>query len=166
MSYHALVHEVTLPARHWYRWPASGSRLLSNGCHWIDHFLYLNDFAEVVSSGARRGPNGELGCELTLANGAYFTMTLTDRGSDRLGVREHTELRVRDRTAVIEDMSHYRSEGPRGLIRDERFHRQWAHRAMYEAIAHRILAGKPGDTKHSVERTARAVLDLEAQLGG
>lgn len=166
MSYHALVHEVSLPARHWYRWPASGSRLLSNGCHWIDHFLYLNDFAEVVALDARQGPNGELGCEITLENGAYFTLTLSDRGSDRLGVREHTELRVSDRTAIIEDMSSYHAEGPRGPLRSERFHRQWAHRAMYDAIGHRILAGKAGDSRASVERTARTVLELEARLRG
>ncbi len=165
MSYHALVHEVSLPAGHWYHWPASGSRLLSNGCHWIDHFLWLNDFAVVTEHRARRGPNGEMVCELTLENGAYFTLTLTDRGSDRLGVREHTELRVRDRTAVIEDMSAYRSEDRRGIMRREKFNRLAAHHAMYADFARRIVADEAGDSRLSVERTARTVLALEAMLG-
>lgn len=164
LSYHALVHEVSLPARHWYNWPRSGSRLLSNGCHWIDHFLWLNDFVDVVDKRAHRGPNDEIVVELTLENGAYFTLTLTDRGSDRLGVREHTELRVRDRTAVIEDGNSYRSEGPRGVIRRERFHRLAAHREMYETFARRIVAGEPGDSRRSIEQSARVALDLEAML--
>lgn len=166
MSYHALVHEVSLPEGHWYHWPSSGSRLLSNGCHWIDHFLWLNDFAAVQTADAHKGPNGEILCELTLENGAYFTMTLTDRGSDRLGVREHTEIRVRDRTAVISDLSAYTCEGPRGIVRQEKFHRLAAHRDMYQAFGRRILAGDAGDSRESIERSARAVLDLESQLDG
>src|SRR5207302_6192153 len=47
ISYHATVFEVPLPRRHWYRWPNSASRLVSNGCHWIDHFLFLNGFRPV-----------------------------------------------------------------------------------------------------------------------
>lgn len=164
MSYHALVHEVSLPLGHWYHWPNAGSRMLSNGCHWVDHFLWLNDFSPVDKLEARRGPNGELMCELVLENGSFFTLTLTDRGSDRLGVREHTELRVRDRTAVIEDMSHYVCEGPRGVIRQEKFPRLQAHRAMYAEFARRIIAGEPGDTREQVERTARTVLQLELEL--
>src|SRR5262249_51951945 len=35
VSYHCIVYEVPLPRRHWYRWPNSKSRLVSNGCHWI-----------------------------------------------------------------------------------------------------------------------------------
>lgn len=164
MSYHALVHEVSLPEGHWYHWPAAGTRMLSNGCHWVDHFLWLNDFAAVERADARRGPNGELMCELVLENGAFFTLTLTDRGSDRLGVREHTELRVRDRTAVIEDMSSYRCEGPRGVIRRERFPRLLAHRAMYAEFARRIIGGEAGERREHVERSAGVVLQLEAEL--
>lgn len=164
MSYHALVHEVSLPDRHWYHWPSSGSRMLSNGCHWVDHFLWLNDFSAPADSRARRGPNGELIAELTLENGAFFTLTLTDRGSDRLGVREHTELRVRDRTAILEDMSSYTCEGPRGVLRREKFHRLAAHRDMYQLFAARIVAGEAGDSKASVEASIRTVLNLEAQL--
>ena len=164
MSFHAMVHEVSLPERHWYHWPSSGSRMLSNGCHWVDHFLWLNDFAQPTDSRARRGPNGELIAELTLDNGAFFTLTLTDRGSDRLGVREHTELRVRDRTAVIEDMSSYVCEGPRGVLRREKFHRFASHRDMYQHFASRIIEGAAGDSRSSVETSSRTVLELEAHL--
>ena len=47
VSCFAVAYEVPLPPRHWYRWPNSGSSIISNGCHWIDHFLYLNDFSPV-----------------------------------------------------------------------------------------------------------------------
>src|SRR5262249_57472786 len=40
ISYHCIVYEVPLPPMHWYRWPSSRSRLITNGCHWIDHFHF------------------------------------------------------------------------------------------------------------------------------
>lgn len=165
LSYHSIVHEVELPARHWYQWPASGSRLLSNGCHWVDHFLFLNGFAEVARSDVRRGPHGTIVCTMELVNGAFFSLTLTDRGSDRLGVREHTEIRVKDATVRIDDFKEYEAEGPNGLIRREKFHKLAAHRAMYASIGARILNGSAGDTLDSVQRSSLAVLDLEEQLG-
>lgn len=139
---------------------------MSNGCHWVDHFLWLNDFSPVEESRCRRGPNDEILAELVLENGAFFTLTLTHRGSDRLGVREHTEVRVGDRTAVIEDMSSYVAEGPRGVIRREKFPKLAAHRAMYADFARRIVAGEGGDSRESVEASTRAVLRLEAELNG
>jgi predicted dehydrogenase len=164
ISYHCIVHEVSLPQRHWYRWPSSGSRLLSNGCHWIDHFLFLNDFAAVDTADAREVGRGEVVVAIELTNGATFTMTLTDRGSDRLGTREHTEVRVADRTAVIEDGRSYRAEDGERLIRREKFHKLAAHAAMYRSIGERIVGGEPGDSRRSVEASARLVLRLEDLL--
>ena len=91
-DYHCLVHEIELPEHHWYRWPASRSRLVSNGCHWIDHFLYLNRWSRPVDWSIWRGPAGQIQVALELTNGAHFSMTLSDRGSDRLGVRELVEV--------------------------------------------------------------------------
>lgn len=163
LSYHCIVHEVSLPPNHWYRWPSSGSRLLSNGCHWIDHFLFLNDFEDVRAADARR-VGEEVVATIELANGAAFTMTLTDRGSDRLGTREHTELRVADRTAVIEDGGSYRAEDGERLIRREKFHKLAAHAAMYRSIGERLIRGEPGDSRRSVRQSAELVLRLERSL--
>ena len=42
IHYHCQVFEVPVPRRNWYNWPNAHSRIVSNGCHWIDHFLYMN----------------------------------------------------------------------------------------------------------------------------
>jgi hypothetical protein len=50
VSYHCIVYEVPMPPLHWYKWPNSKSRLITNGCHWIDHlqrgaYLRLDRFS-------------------------------------------------------------------------------------------------------------------------
>ena len=164
MSYHTIVHEVGLPARHWYHWPNSGSRMVSNGCHWIDHFLFLNDFSPVEDGRAWLCSQGEIRCELRLANGANFAMTLTERGSDRLGVREHTQILTRNTTITITDASHYRCEDSRQVVRNETWHRLAPHRAMYADFARRLLDDVAGDDPASTRCSAQTVIDLEQQL--
>ena len=80
---------LPLPKLHWYSWPNSGSRLLSNGCHWIDYFLFLNAFSPVTNYSLKVAKNGDSNVFVELENKAVFTMVLTDLGSSRLGVREH-----------------------------------------------------------------------------
>ena len=58
VSCFGIAYEVPLPPQHWYRWPNSGSKIISNGCHWIDHFLYLNNFSPVAVVAAE--PLGKL----------------------------------------------------------------------------------------------------------
>src|SRR5207244_8304705 len=48
ISCFCVVYEIPLPPLHWYRWPNSGTGIISNGCHWIDHFLYLNNFSSPI----------------------------------------------------------------------------------------------------------------------
>ena len=164
IHYQAIVFEVPLPARHWYRWPASGSRIVSNGCHWIDHFLFLNDWSCPVRSSASRASNGDITCLAELENGASLTLVLTDHGSARLGVRDHVELRARDTTVVIEDGSAYRAERTSGLIRRATLSRRETYSRMYRSIGARILSSGGGDSLESIERSAGLVLDLEESL--
>ncbi len=164
VSYHAVVFEVPLPALHWYRWPNSRSRLLSNGCHWLDHFLYLNEFAAVSDMQLAAAPDGSLNASVTLENGAFFTMALTDRGSRRLGVRDHVELRANGATVTIEDQSRYQAENGSRVLRRRRIPRLDAYRLMYDEIGRRIAAGEPGESAISVRRSANLVLDLEERL--
>jgi len=97
ISAFSIVYEVPLPARHWYRWPSSRSRLTTNGCHWIDHFLYLNDFAPVRHRQVFAAGDDDVIVAVELVNGAVFSMTLTSRGSPRTGLENHVELRARTR---------------------------------------------------------------------
>jgi predicted dehydrogenase/glycosyltransferase involved in cell wall biosynthesis len=166
ISYHCIVYEVPLPASHWYRWPSSRSRLLSNGCHWVDHFLFLNDFSEVVQYRAEwLGPRC-IFCTLTLRNGAVFTMALTEEGSPRIGVQEHVELRHAEYAVRIYNSTDYVSEGPFGLIRKVRVDKMESYRNMYSTIARRLRDGMPGDSVESIEASASVALMVEDALGG
>ena len=117
ISMHAIVYEVPLPARHWYRWPSSRTCIVSNGCHWLDQFLYLNDFAAVREASLVAGDGGAVSCAVSLENGAFLTLALTHEGSARLGVRDHVELRANGACVVIENGARYLAEGPDRVLR-------------------------------------------------
>jgi predicted dehydrogenase len=165
VSYHCIVYEVPLPALHWYRWPASRSRLVSNGCHWIDHFLHLNGYAEVRGAHVVRAADGTLNCSAELENGAFFTMVLTDEGSARIGVQDHVELRAGGVTVRMVNGSRYEAEGPDRLLRRVRINKIRSYREMYREIGRRVAAGEPGDSVRSLEVGSRLMLELERLLG-
>jgi len=164
VSYHCLVYEVPLPARHWYRWPSSRTCIVSNGCHWLDHFLFLNDYAAVRAKSLVAAPDGTVSCTVTLANGAFFTMTLTHRGSERLGVRDHVELRANGVTVTIENGARYRAEGRDRVLRVRRQNRLAIYGTMYRDIGAKIVAGADGDSLRSVEASSRLALALDRLL--
>jgi predicted dehydrogenase len=164
ISYHATVFEVPLPLAHWYRWRSSASRLVSNGCHWIDHFLFLNDFGAVHRQHVFAASDGTLNVSMELQNGALFTMVLTDRGADRIGVQDHVELRCSEATATITNASSYRAERRSRILRSVRCDKMASYRLMYDSIARAIAVRSPGDSVLSVERSTHAVLNLEQVL--
>jgi len=163
VHYHAIVFEERLPARHWYRWPNSRSRIVSNGCHWLDHFLFLNDWAVPVGiEVARGGAAGEIAnISVRLANGAFFTLLLTDSGSSRVGVRDHIELRAGDVTVTIDDGARYLAESGTRILRRARVNKMTSYETMYRTIAERIARGEAGDTPQSIRVSAGLVLDVE-----
>jgi predicted dehydrogenase len=164
VSYHCIVYEVPLPRLHWYRWPSSGSRLLSNGCHWIDHFLYLNGFQRLRSMDLHVATNSTVNCSLELENGALFTMVLTDLGSPRVGVQDHVELRAGNATVRIVNNTRYLSERGDRALRSTRVSRVQSYRRMYSWIARAIQEGRPGESPQSISRSAGTVLGLETLL--
>ncbi len=91
--------------------------MVSNGCHWIDHFLYLNDFARPKSWEVAIGPDDKINCSVTLANGAFFMMVLTEQGSDRIGLQDYVELRANGATAQIINGPAYRDENGERVVR-------------------------------------------------
>jgi predicted dehydrogenase len=163
ITYHCIVYELPLPRHHWYRWPNSRSRIVSNGCHWIDHFLFLNDYARPVHSHVDAA-DGAINCSVVLENGAYFTMALTDRGSGRLGVQNHVELRAGSRTVRMVNDTAYAAEDERRVVRRASCSKLSVYFGMYDAIARRIVRGEAGDSLRSVEVSARLVLALDRQL--
>jgi len=164
ISYACIVFEVPLPRLHWYSWPASGSRLLSNGCHWIDHFLWLNRGSEVVALSVRRGEAGTVQLWIELQNAASFSMVLTEQGSGRLGLQDLVDLRAGDRTVRIRNSTHYEFEGADGEVRRTRQLRTAPYRRMYRDIARRIGGEGTGDDLGHTFRSATTVLDAEEAL--
>lgn len=164
VDYHCVVYEVPLPRHHWYRWPRSRSRLVSNGCHWIDHFVYLNGFSEAEECGVQRFRNGAVECWAVLQNGAVFTMVLTDRGSERIGLQDHVELRGERATIRIRDGILYEAESSSRVLRRRRIPKTLPYRRMYREIAARILRGEGGDSARSVRVSTGLVLALEEKL--
>jgi predicted dehydrogenase len=159
-----IVFEMPLPRQHWYRWPNSRTRLTSNGCHWLDQFLFVNDYPPYVETRAWRAHCGDIHTSVQLANGASFNMTLTDIGSRRTGVKDYVELRARDITARIANETYYESEDTRRIIRRKTITKTIVHEHLYKSVSRKILAGESGDSPESVERTHSLVLDLEALL--
>lgn len=166
IHYHCVVFEEPLPELHWYRWPNSGSRLVSNGCHWLDHFLFLNGYAKPARWQVTRAHDDIASVLVELENGAVFTMTLGDQGSPRLGVRDYVELRAGRRTATIVDATRYHAEDASRVLGKVRVGRQESYRRMYRSIGEAILAGRDGDSLDSVVVGNRLLMDLEDELQG
>lgn len=159
VSMAATVYEVPLPSRHWYRWPVVGNAVVSNGCHWIDHFLFLNDFSAVTRSTAEVLGN-QIAMTIALENGASAVISLRHEGSPRRGVRDLTQFWRGEATVTMEDLSTYRAESGYREVRSKSVHRYLAHETMYRQIAERIAADASGDSVESLTASVTATLDL------
>lgn len=162
---HSIVYEIPLPARHWYNWPSSGSRLISNGCHWLDYFIFVNDFSPAVRADVRGLRGADVQASAELKNGARMTLTLTDTGSARLGVREVVELRAEDATVRILDAARYESERTARRLRRRRVNPMSAYQRMYTAICRGVVEGRTGDPIESL-RSTELMLELDERLTG
>lgn len=160
---HCIVYEIPLPALHWYNWTNSGSRLISNGCHWLDYFLYVNNFTPVKALHVQPLRGRDLVASVHLENDAYLVMSLTDAGSERLGVRDVIDLRANGVTVRLVDSTYYDAESTARVLRRRRVNPMDGFTLMYDSICRRIVAGEEGDALESLRSTA-LMLDLEDQL--
>ena len=163
IDFHCIVFEIPLPKNHWYNWPNSGSRLVSNGCHWIDYFLFLNNYSNVVDKKIWNPHDTDLIVQIKLENNAIFNMSLTDKGSTRIGVRDYIELRQINTTVTIKDSEFYFCEKGNRIVRSVRINPQNAYKRMYNEISNRIFNGSNGDSIESLLST-RLTLELEEML--
>ena len=158
------VYEVALPPHHWYRWPASRSHLVSNGCHWLDHFLFMNDYARPVKFTASKAANGDSLSQVELANGACLFLHLTHLGSPRVGVQDHVVMRAGNRTVSVTNGAVYKFEDELCLRRSFTGNRMNAYRQMYRNISAAIVAGQPGDSHEALRYTNELILALDAMI--
>lgn len=164
VDYYCIVFEEPLPQLHWYGWPNSKTRLTSNGCHWIDHFLFINGFPKIVSQSVISSKRGTLIVGLEAENGAVFSMTLTDEGSARIGVQDHVECRANGRTVTMTNSSVYVAEDQQKVTRKLRVPSLTAHRTMYATLVKNMLANRFDDSSHTALQAAIVCLELEADL--
>lgn len=159
LSMAATVYEVPLPERHWYRWPSVGNEVVSNGCHWIDHFLFLNDWSEPTALHAQR-LHTQLLLGIDLRNGASASLSLRHQGAPRLGVRDHVTFWNGDRSAMLIDQARYRAESGFRAGPERRSHPYAPLEDMYRTFARRIAEDLPGDDRRSIDVSARTTLAL------
>lgn len=161
IAYHCIVYEVPQPPLYWYNWPVSGSPLLANGCHWIDHFLYLNNFMPPKNWEVFVGKDGTINAVVELENSACFTMTLTASGSPYIGFRDYVELTATDKSVQIINYANYLAQNKQGVIRKARVNKLTHYANMYRLISRKISEGQAGDSLDSIQRSAGLILTLE-----
>jgi predicted dehydrogenase len=166
ISYHSIVYELIQPEFFWYNWPVSRSTFFANGCHQIDHFLHLNNFSKPKNFDIKLLQDQAVEVWIELENGASFTTTFSEKGTSRVGPRDHVELKVHGRNVRITDAIHYQSEDNHRIIRKKRIFKTNSYQAMYEAIGHKIANNKDGDSIESIIISAKIMLDLEKKLEG
>jgi predicted dehydrogenase len=164
ISYHSIVYELIQPEFFWYNWPVSRSTFFANGCHQIDHFLHLNNFSKPKSSDIKLLQDGAVEVWIELENGASFTTTFSEKGTSRVGPRDHVELKVHGKNVRITDAIRYQSEDNHRIIRRKRIFKTNSYRDMYETIGRKIANNEEGDSIESVLISAKIMLDLEAKL--
>lgn len=164
ISYYAIIYEESLPQLHWYRWPNSRSAIISNGCHWIDHFLFLNHFSPVSAYSALKTKKGEIIIFVELDNGAALSLTLSHLGSARIGMQEYIELRSAQNTAKITNGKVYQSENSTRVIRRSSVHKYESYRKMYQTISNHIVdknAFSCNDSWEKVNSVSSLILSLD-----
>ncbi|MFN3998547.1 hypothetical protein [Algoriphagus sp.] len=158
IHFKATVFEIPLHKAHWYNWPVSGSRIISNACHWIDHFLFLNDYCDWTDFKVEILSKEELLLIIWLKNGAIGIISLSDVGSNRIGMREYVEFSSSRFRATVTDSMHYQSECNEKIIRKYSCDKLAYLRKMYREIGQQITSNSKGDELKSLKSTKLSLL--------
>lgn len=169
VSYFAIIYEESLPEFHWYRWPNSRSAIISNGCHWIDHFLFINHYSSIIDSSAKKTKDGDIIVIVSLENGATLSLTLSHTGSPRIGMQEYFELRSLKNTAKITNGNIYFSENASRIIRKSKIDKYESYKKMYRLISDDMLKKNHAmlnDSWQKIEMVSALILSLDEQVTG
>jgi len=164
ISYHSIVYEISQPKYFWYSWPVSRSTFFANGCHQIDHFLYLNNFSKPRDFDIKLLQDNTIEVWIELENGAVFTTVFSEKGSVRIGPRDHIELKIPHHNIRITDNILYLAENDSRIIRKARIVKTDSYKNMYREISKKIFYNQPGDSIESILISTKIMLDLEEKL--
>jgi len=124
----------------------------------------MNDFIPARRVELTRTRDDTVNVTVELENDAVLTLAVTDKGSERVGLREYVELRAGDATVSMSNASSYKAETSTRVVRQARINRMRPYALMYKAIARAICRGEPGDSIDSIQIPTEIMLDLEDQL--
>lgn len=166
ISYHSVVYELEQPEFFWYNWPVSRSTFFANGCHQIDHFLHLNNYSKPTNFDMKILQDKGVLVWIELENGATFTTIFSEKGSLRVGPRDHVELKVHGRDVRIVDNISYMSEDNHKIIRKLRVYKTHSYKTMYQEIGRKIANNEEGDSIESLMTISKLMLDFETRIEG
>lgn len=164
ISYHSVVYELEQPEFFWYNWPVSRSTFFANGCHQIDHFLHLNNYSKPINFDVKILQDRAVLVWIELENGATFTTVFSEKGSLRVGPRDHVELKVHGRDVRIVDNISYMSEDNHKIIRKLKVFKTHSYKTMYQEIGQKIANDEEGDSIKSLMTISKLMLDFEARI--
>ena len=122
--------------------------------------MFLNSYSKVVDIRKWMPRGDDMTIQVMLENEAYFSMSLTDSGSQRLGVRDYIELRTAGTTFTMTDGDRYTAENRSRIFSKARVNPLDAYSRMYSKISEDIANNGTGDSILSL-RSTKLMLDLE-----
>ena len=143
-----IVKIPRIPQTHWYFWPAQGTRITGNACHWIDlgRYFIAAPPEHLTLIGPEEGEaNDPISLVVCYADGSRLNVVVTDCGNSLRGVQEFIELRRGDLTVTIDDFLRFRVQDgarqsvSRVIIRDK------GHDKMYARFIENVRAGRAAD---------------------
>jgi predicted dehydrogenase len=105
----AIVRELPIPRTHSYYWPRMGTRIVSNGCDWIDLAHYLLADREpaavrvIAGHGDREQAQSNNVIVIEYADGSRATLVFTDRGDRRPLVHEYIDVKTERSHFMVDD---------------------------------------------------------------
>jgi predicted dehydrogenase len=161
----AIVREPTIPRTHYYYWPHMGSRIVGNGCHWIDYTYHLlqpripRDI-QVVSALTENAQENNV-ILIRYNDGSLVTLIFSDRGESLIGGDEYIDIKFGDTQFMIQDFktcTRYR-EGRLERIWQSKADRGWE-QEMRDVVEGMIVGKPPRDYQRII---TSAILVLEAE---
>ena len=105
----ASIREQTIPGTHYYNWPHQSTRIVSNGCHWIDYAVALlypripSDVQVISALGGNKQSNNVI--ILRYDDGSLVNLIFADRGEALIGCDEYIEVKMTDQQFMIYDFT-------------------------------------------------------------